>query len=558
MAEQHTYKELEIKIQALEQAASEDEEKHRLIVDTIPHGVQEIDASGKIIFANSAYHKMLGYDEKTLIGMSMYDMLLNSDKQKELYDYIQIIKGKQPKPEPWFGKIIKKNGDILDVQTDWDYKRNKQREVVGFISIISDITERKQAEEALKKSEEKYRSFFENSSVSLWEEDYSAVMEYLNGLCDSDVKDIRSYFNDYPEEVAKCASLVQILDVNPATIEMFEAQNKDDLIGNLNSVFTEDSLEVFKEELISFSESNMLFQSEGIAKTITGKRIFIHLTVSLLSKHKVLISITDITKRKQAEEILEKAHVQLEKRVDERTLELRKTYEQLLHAEKLAAIGGLSASIAHEFKNHLYGIMAVIKGVKQTAPLDEEDANLIDMAINECDRMKDLIMNLQDFNRPTSGKVAPIDIHASIDNILLLSNLEFIIKNIKVKTNYAKNMPEIKAVADQIKQVILNLLNNAAYACEEGGKITINTKVVNKKNCVIQIHDTGIGIEPEHMDKIFESFFTTKPLMKGSGLGLSISDGIIKKHGGQIDVASEPGKGATFTIILPIERVRNA
>ncbi len=265
----------------------------------------------------------------------------------------------------------------------------------------------------------------------------------------------------------------------------------------------------------------------------------------------------DITERKRAEVKLNESHAKLEAMVNERTQELKKTYEQLLHAEKLSAIGGLSASIAHEFNNPLQGIMTVIKDVKSRASLNEEDVELVDMAIRECGRMKDLILSLQDFNRPTSGRVAPMDIHSTVESLLLLSKKEHRTKGITIETNYAEDMPKIKAVADQIKQVVLNLLNNAVYACEAGGTITINTEVVTKKNITIKIQNTGKGIKPGHMGKIFDPFFTTKPEIKGTGLGLSISYGIIKKHGGRIDVKSEPGRSTTFTITLPIEGVRD-
>jgi signal transduction histidine kinase len=182
--------------------------------------------------------------------------------------------------------------------------------------------------------------------------------------------------------------------------------------------------------------------------------------------------------------------------------------------------------------------------------MDEEDAQLVDSAIIECDRMKNLIKGLHDFNRPSTGKMAPMNIHSAIDSILMLSKKEYQTKKITVETNYA-DLPQVKAVADQIKQVLLNLLNNAIYACSKGDTITISTDFINKEGIRIKIQDNGKGIKPEHLNKIFDPFFTTKPAIKGTGLGLSISYGIIKKHGGRIDVKSEPDKGTIFTITLP-------
>ena len=259
----------------------------------------------------------------------------------------------------------------------------------------------------------------------------------------------------------------------------------------------------------------------------------------------------DITHLKRAEEALKQVNYELEEKVQQRTQELKSTHEQLLHAEKLSAISRMYASIAHEFNNPLAGITNVIHGLKQRATYDEDDAILIDMAIQECSRIKNLIQNLQDFNRPSSGKPAPMDLHTAIDNLLILGKKDYQTKGITIETHFAGNMPKIHAVADQIKQVMLNLLNNAAYACKPGGTIQIGTELKDDTVC-ITVSDNGTGIQPDHVQHIFEPFFTTKPEVKGTGLGLSVSYGIIKNHGGRIDVKSDPGIGTTFTVTLPL------
>ncbi len=238
---------------------------------------------------------------------------------------------------------------------------------------------------------------------------------------------------------------------------------------------------------------------------------------------------------------------------------LKKTQNQLLHAEKLSAVGQLSASIAHEFNNPLQGVMTVLSGVKKRVPMDHANANLVELALNECNRMKHLINDLQDFNRPTSGVIAPMDIHFGIDNILLMAKKNLNIKEISIIKQYAANMPLIPAVADQIKQVVLNLINNASDTCPEGGTITISTELqAMQKNAIIRIQDTGVGMKPDDIKHIFEPFFTTKPAVKGIGLGLSVSYGIIKKHGGKIEVESEPGQGTIFTITLPLPGIEQS
>lgn len=268
----------------------------------------------------------------------------------------------------------------------------------------------------------------------------------------------------------------------------------------------------------------------------------------------------EIAERKQVEEALrisEKKLLmlnnELELRVEQRTHELQETQSKYLHAEKLSAIGHLSASIAHEFNNPLQGLSAILKGLKRRAILDEEDKELLDLAISENERMTNLIRGLQDFNRPSSGKKTVIDIHASIDTLLLLFKSDFKRKNIRLELNYETQLPKTLAIPDQIKKVFLNLLNNAADACREGGLITITTWQENNK-IAMAIKDNGVGIKPENMELIFQPFFTTKPEVKGTGLGLSVCYGIVQNHHGEIRVNSQPGKGSIFTVYLPIDR----
>ena len=232
--------------------------------------------------------------------------------------------------------------------------------------------------------------------------------------------------------------------------------------------------------------------------------------------------------------------------------EERQLQEQLLHAEKLSAAGKLSASIAHEINNPLFGIRNVLELLKGKGSLNANNLGLAELAIQECDRIKGLIRDLQDFNRPTTGVMTSIDLPNTIDNILMLAKKEMTNKQITVSKNYAPDLPRINAISDQIKQVLLNMLNNAMEACPPMGTITIST-TKSKGQALIKISDTGVGIQPENLHQIFEPFFTTKAAVKGTGLGLSVSYGIIKRHSGDIYVESEPGLGSTFTIILPIE-----
>lgn len=232
--------------------------------------------------------------------------------------------------------------------------------------------------------------------------------------------------------------------------------------------------------------------------------------------------------------------------------EEKQLHTQLLHSEKLSAVGKLSASIAHEINNPLFGIRNVLERLKEKGSLSSDNLEFAEMAVQECDRIRDLIKDLQNFNRPTSGIMTPVNLHKSIDHILLLLKKQMETKHIVVTKQYATDIGDIMAIADQIKQVLLNLLNNAMESMPSGGPIIISTRKI-KNQAYINIIDSGAGIAAGDLNHIFEPFFTTKTAVKGTGLGLSVSYGIIKRHGGEIQVQSEAGKGTIFTIIMPIE-----
>jgi PAS domain S-box-containing protein len=381
-----------------------------------------------------------------------------------------------------------------------------------IIVLLVNIRRRKTAERDLVDSEQRFRGTFEQAAVG----------------------------------IALVATDGRWLRVNQKLCDIV-GYSKDEMMGmTFQDITHPDDMETdlqYVKQVLAAEIQTYSMEKRYIRKDLSP--VWINLTVSLIrddttGEPKYFISIIeDVSSRKDAEK------------------NLKKTHEQLLHAEKLSAIGGLTASIAHEFNNPLQGVMNIIKGVARRATLDEDDAELMTMAVGECNRIRDLIKSLQDFNRPTSGRKAPMDIHAVLDNLLLLGKKEYSTRKIIIEKRYSENMPRIKAVADQLKQVFLNLLNNAADACDGGGTITIKTETLGEK-IVVRIHDTGTGITPEDKAHIFEPFFTTKPAIKGTGLGLSVSYGIIKGHGGEITVASEPGKGTTFSVTLPIEGGHNA
>jgi signal transduction histidine kinase len=236
--------------------------------------------------------------------------------------------------------------------------------------------------------------------------------------------------------------------------------------------------------------------------------------------------------------------------------DLKRSKSYIRRADRLASLGTLTAGLAHEIRNP----MVAIKTLTQLLPerLDDEEfrSQFLKIASGEVDRISSLVNELLDFARPSDPKWASEDINAILDGMILLVSTATKKKLITIIKNYASNLPSVQIDREQIKQVILNILLNAIDATSEHGNITVKTRSFIKPGgepyVQIEFTDTGCGIPGEHLEDIFNPFFTTKAT--GSGLGLSISNQIVQDHKGYIDVESQLEKGSSFFINLPVHQ----
>jgi PAS domain S-box-containing protein len=487
--------------------------------------IHSLDSEGRLLYANRLWRETLGYTEDEIKKMKIFDIVDAECQPKCISIFNCIMGGEQVEPTETI--FVAKDGQKIMVEGRCNpkYEEGKAVELLG---IFRDISERKQVEEELRMSEERYRTVVEAQTelICRWKPDYKLTF------------------------------------VNDAYCRYFGISRSELLGKNFMELIPEEEHEKVSRHFSSLSQEQPVLTHEHKVKLPSGMVGWQQWTNrAIFDDRGHLVEFQDvgrdITDRKQAEEALQKAHDEMEQRVKERTVELEKTHSQLLHAEKLAAIGKLSASIAHEFNNPLTGIQSVIEGIKINFVLDEQHKELIDLALSECDRVKGLIESLQNFNKPSSGVKEDVDIHSLLDNMILLVNKEFKSSHITIEKQYAPELPMVHIVTDQIKQVFLNLLTNAKDAIVgDSGRVTITTEDLNGK-IVVRINNTGRCIAQDDLSHIFEPFFTTKSAVKGTGLGLSVSYGIIKGHGGDILVESTPDQRTTFSVILPLSEKRN-
>jgi two-component system sensor histidine kinase PilS (NtrC family) len=228
--------------------------------------------------------------------------------------------------------------------------------------------------------------------------------------------------------------------------------------------------------------------------------------------------------------------------------ELKKMAQEIKHKEKWATIGELSANIAHEIRNPLASLKSSIEMLKENTLTPEQKSKLMSIALSEMDRLNGIITDFLNYSRPPKLKVQSFDLHQTLNKTLdLLKNRNA--ANVSIQKNFSGSL-FIKADREKLEQVFWNLGVNALDAMPSGGELTVTT---NQKNGLVEIifKDTGIGIAPEAIDKVFYPFFTTKK--NGTGLGLSIAYRIVEDHNGTMKVISAPGKGAQFDILIPRE-----
>jgi signal transduction histidine kinase len=253
---------------------------------------------------------------------------------------------------------------------------------------------------------------------------------------------------------------------------------------------------------------------------------------------------------KQAATSIENA--KLYEKLQQQMEELKQTQTQLVQSTKLAAIGELVANIAHEINNPLTNVVGYTSLVLETT--DQTDSRYEDLKVIEREtlRTRSIVRNLLEFSRqgqPTKEWAEANEVVQ--DTMVLIQNLADA-ANVRIVTQLGESLPKVLIDVNQIKQVFINLMNNAIQAMPNGGILTIQS-FVQQENLIVQFVDTGVGIPQEHLYKIFDPFFTTKPAVKGTGLGLSISYGIIKSHGGTILVESQIGKGSKFMVRFPLQ-----
>ena len=403
----------------------------------------------------------------------------------------------------------------------------------------------------LQESERRYRMVFENSPVSICEEDFSSVKVLLDDLKRKGIVDIEAYLIQHPETVRQCVELVRIVDVNRAALGLHAAEGKEDLLAGLADTFASESFDAFRQVLVCVWKKETEMTLDACVKTLAGERrdVTIYFTVCPGYEEtlaKVLVSLVDITGRKEAEK------------------EREKLREQFLQAQKMESVGRLAGGVAHDFNNKLAVILGYTDMVLNATAQDQPLYKFLLEIRKATESSADLTRQLLAFARKQTISPVALDLNQTVESMLKMLR-RLIGEDISLIWMPGTELWPVKMDPTQIDQILANLCVNARDAIAGVGEVTIQTLNVyfDEKYCAdhadaapgeyvqLTVSDNGCGMDRETLNRLFEPFFTTKGVGKGTGLGLATVYGIVRQNSGFINVYSEPGLGATFRIYLP-------
>ncbi len=498
-----------------EEALQESEKRYRTLAEAAPDMIFIVDGEGYVKYVNSFAAKQFRNRPEEIIGKNMEDLFPSDISYRQRQHLQKVFESGKP-------IYLENKTTFLDrelwLSTWLAPLLNEVGEVYSVLGISRDITKHKQAEEALRKSEEVFRELYDNAPVGYFEYDEQG----------------------------------RITNVNHTELEML-GFNLEEMIGQPVWKFTVE--EDIARNLILAKLAGTVPSSRNLERTYRRKDgttfpALVQDRLLLDAEGKILgirATIQDITEQKRAEE--EKAALQ----------------EQLRQSQKIEAIGRLAGGIAHDFNN----LLTVIKGYSQLSLVETKEDNPLKENLEEiekgAEKAADLTRQLLAFSRRQILEMKVLDLNT------ILSNLDKMLRrvigeDIELMTIPAEDLGRVKTDPGWIEQVIMNLAVNARDAMPDGGRLTIETANVELDEAYARAHiavkpgryvmlsvsDTGMGMTPEVRRQVFEPFFTTKERGKGTGLGLSTVYGIVKQSGGNIWVYSEPGQGTTFKIYLPM------
>jgi PAS domain S-box-containing protein len=496
----------------------ESEEKYRTIIESTEEGYFEIDLAGNLTFFNESLCKISGYSQGELKGMNYRDYA-TPETAKRMYEaFSEIHRTKKPARVMDY-EVIRKDGSVVVVGMSASVIQNAAGETIGFRGVVRDVTERKRAEEALRASEERYRTVLEAN----------------------------------PDPVVVYDMEGKVIYFNPAFTEVF-GWSLEERLGKKMDLFVPEE---------NWRETGMMIEKMLAGVSFSGIE-----TRRYTKEGKIIpVSISGSTYRDRDGHPVGSVNT-LRDISEHKELEA-----QLQRAQKMEAIGTLAGGVAHDLNNILSGLVSYPELLLMEVPQDSRLRRPILTIQNSGEKAAAIVQDLLTLARRGVAATEVVNLNRVISDYLNSPEYEKLVQyhpKARLKSNLETNLLPILGSPVHLSKTIMNLVSNAAEAMIDGGTITISTEnryidrpikgydhVEEGDYVTLAVSDTGVGIPQKDIEKIFEPFYTKKVMGRsGTGLGMAVVWGTVKDHKGYIDVQSSEGKGTTFTLYFPITRKR--
>jgi PAS domain S-box-containing protein len=498
------------------QALRQSEDKYKYVFDHSVVGKSFTKPSGEIN-VNQAFCAMLGYSEDELKSRTWQEISHPEDLELTQNTINSLLTGEKDTAR-FVKRYLHKNGSIVWTDLGTTLRRDEDGKPLYFLTTVLDITERILAEQALQVAKDYAENLIETANTMVVGLDTRGTITVFNKAAEA--------ITGYTRVELQGRNWFEVIAPRgryPQVWAEFEKMSS----GGLPRDFENPILTRSGEERFIVWQNSEVYEKGDLVGTISFGM--------------------DITARRQAEEQIRQLNTSLEQRVEERTHQLHQAQEQLVRQEKLAVLGQMAGSVGHELRNPLGVINNAIYYLKLIQPdAGEKIKQHHDMIEQEVRTADKIISDLLDFARIKSVERKPDSVLELIQNVLARFPVP---ASVKTTLKIPADLPEVLVDPRQMEQVLGNLVTNACQAMPEGGKLTISAKP-QEGFVLIAVKDTGTGITPENMLRLFEPLFTTKA--KGIGLGLAVSLKLTEANGGRLEVESEPGRGSTFTLVLPV------
>ena len=497
-----------------------DDSRFRLLIDAVTdYAIYMLDRTGRIVSWNPGAQRFKGYAEDEILGEHFSRFYTEEDKATELPRRALKTAAEEGRFEAE-GWRVRKDGTRFWAHVIIDPIRGADGELIGFAKITRDLTDKRQAEQALRESEERFRLLVESVA------DYAIYMLDPNGIVSS--------WN--------------------LGAQRFKGYSQDEIVGQHFSRFytDEDKATELPRRVLETAAREGKFEAEGWRVRKDGTRFWAHVVVDAIhddnGKLIGFAKITrDLTERRETQKALEQAR------------------EAFFQAQKIEAVGQLTGGVAHDFNNLLMAILGSLELLKKRVPEDPRTGRLIDNAYQAAQRGASLTQRMLAFARRQELKLDVVEVPELVRGMadLLERSLG---PTVHIETRFPLSIQPVLADANQLELAILNLSMNARDAMPEGGNIVISALeetigdghavgLPAGRYVVVAVRDEGEGMDADTLRRATEPFFTTKGVGKGTGLGLSMVEGLAAQSGGKLTIESEKGKGTTMRLWMPVAEV---